>query len=77
MGLRIILLNPLKTKRVCIIEGVSPYRAVNTLHLGYKNQSVNVVYREIIAVCSEIRTKHIHSLCGQNVEFLSFEPGST
>jgi hypothetical protein len=21
----------------------SPYRAVNTLHLGYKNQSVNVV----------------------------------
>ena len=25
-------------------------------------------YREIIAVCSEIHTKHINTLCGQNVE---------
>jgi len=24
---------------------------------------------EIIAVCSEIHTKHINTLCGQNVEF--------
>ena len=24
--------------------------------------------REIIAVCSEIHTKHINTLCGQNVE---------
>jgi len=37
----------------------SPYRAVNTLHLGYTNQSVNL-YREIIDVCSEIHTKHIN-----------------
>jgi len=29
-----------------------------------------MVYREIIAVCSEIHTKHINTLCGQNVEFL-------
>ena len=27
-----------------------------------------MLYREIIAVCSEIHTKHINSLCGQNVE---------
>jgi hypothetical protein len=27
-----------------------------------------MLYREIIAVCSEIRTKHINTLCGQNVE---------
>ena len=27
-------------------------------------------YREIIAVCSEIHTKHINTLCGQNVELL-------
>jgi hypothetical protein len=27
--------------------------------------------REIIAVCSEIHTKHINKLCGQNVEFLN------
>jgi hypothetical protein len=26
-----------------------------------------MLYREIMAVCSEIRTKHINTLCGQNV----------
>jgi len=25
--------------------------------------------KEIIAVCSEIHTEHINTLCGQNVEF--------
>jgi len=35
--------NSLKTKRICFIEDISPYRAVNTLHLGYKNQTVYVV----------------------------------
>jgi hypothetical protein len=29
-----------------------------------------MLYREIIAVCSEIHTKHINTLCGQNAEFL-------
>jgi hypothetical protein len=33
--------------------------------------------REIIAVCSEIHTKHINTLCGQNVEFLNVKPGGT
>jgi len=27
--------------------------------------------REIIAVCSEIRTKRVNTLCGQNVELLN------
>ena len=27
-----------------------------------------MLYREIIAVCSEIHTKHKNTLCGQNVE---------
>ena len=27
--------------------------------------------REIIAVCSQIHTKHINILCGQNVELLN------
>jgi len=27
-----------------------------------------MLYREIIAVCSEKHTKHINTLCGQNVE---------
>jgi len=34
-----------------------------------------MLYREIIAVCSEIHTKHINTLCGQNVEFLNVKPG--
>ena len=39
------------------------YRAVNTFRLGYKET--------VVAVCSEIRTQHIHKICGQNVEFLN------
>ena len=38
------------------------------LNLCYKNQPGN---REIIAVCSQIHTKHINTLCGQNVEWLN------
>ena len=34
-----------------------------------------MLYREIIAVCSEIHTKHINALCGLNVEFMNVKPG--
>ena len=30
-----------------------------------------MLYREIIAVCSQIHTKLINTLCGQNVEMLN------
>ena len=30
-----------------------------------------MLYREIIAVCSQIHTKHINTLCGHNVELLN------
>ena len=30
-----------------------------------------MLYREIMAVCSEIHTKHINTLCGQNGEMLN------
>jgi hypothetical protein len=32
-----------------------------------------MLYKEIIAVCSQIHTKHIHviTLCGQNVELVN------
>jgi len=33
-----------------------------------------MLYREIMAVCSQIHTKHINTLCGQNVELLNVEP---
>jgi hypothetical protein len=36
-----------------------------------------MLYRGIISVYSEIHTKHINTLCGQNVEFLSVNPGGT
>jgi len=36
-----------------------------------------MLYREIIAVCSEIRKEHINTLCGQNVELLNVKPGGT
>jgi hypothetical protein len=36
-----------------------------------------MLYREIIAVCSEIHAKHIKTLCGQNTEFLNVKAGGT
>ena len=36
-----------------------------------------LLYREIIAVCSQIHTKRINTLCGQNVELLNVKPGGT
>jgi len=36
-----------------------------------------MLYREIIAVCSQIHTKHINTLCGQNVELFTVKPGGT
>jgi len=32
-----------------------------------------MLYREIIAVCSQIHTKHINTLCGQYVEFFNLK----
>ena len=32
-----------------------------------------MLYREIIALCSEIHTKNINTLCGQNVELLTLK----
>ena len=34
-----------------------------------------MLYREIIAVCSEIHTKHINTFRGQNVELFDIKPG--
>ena len=36
-----------------------------------------MLYREIIAVCSQIHTKHINILCGQNVDRLNVTPGGS
>jgi hypothetical protein len=36
-----------------------------------------MLYSEIIAVCSQIDTKHINTLCGQNVELFYVKPDGT
>jgi hypothetical protein len=36
-----------------------------------------MLYREIIGVYSEIHTKHINTVCEQNVELLNIKPGGT
>jgi hypothetical protein len=36
-----------------------------------------MLYREIIALCSQIHTKLINTLCGQIVELLNVKPGGT
>jgi len=36
-----------------------------------------MLYREIIAVCSQILTKHINTVSGQNVELVSVKAGGT
>jgi len=38
--------------------------------VDYKTSQL-MLYREIIAVCSQIHTKHINTLCGQNVGLLN------
>jgi hypothetical protein len=48
----------------------SSYRAVNTM-------SQLMLCRGMIAVCSQIHTKHVNTLCGQNVEFLNPTPCGT
>ena len=50
----------------------SPCRAVNTHRLVIQTSQL-MLYREIIAVCSEIHTKHINTQCGQNTEFLNIK----
>jgi len=36
-----------------------------------------MLYREIIAVCSQIHTQHINTLCEQNVGFVNDKLGGT
>jgi len=36
-----------------------------------------MLYSEIIAVCSQIDTKHINTLCGQNVECRTYRAVNT
>jgi len=39
--------------------------------MSFIKSSQLILHSEIIAVCSQIHTKHINALCGQNVELLN------
>jgi hypothetical protein len=36
-----------------------------------------MLYREIIALCPELHTRHINTVCVQNVEFVNVRRGGT
>ena len=40
---KVFLFNPLRTKRISVIQGLGAYRAVNAFHFGYENLSLNDV----------------------------------
>jgi len=44
--------------------------------IQYKTSQL-MLYRELIAVCSQIHIKHINVLCGHKVELLKVKPGGT
>jgi hypothetical protein len=55
-----------------LFKDPSSYRAGNTFHLGYKNQSVYVMWGTIRCF-SKINTKHINTE-GEIRQFLSIKP---
>ena len=52
----------------CIIGKDLVRTAQQTHSVSVIKTSQLMLYREIIAVCSQIHTKHINTLCGQNVQ---------
>jgi hypothetical protein len=55
-----------------------PVRTAQQTHsVSVTKTSQLMLYREIIAVCSEIHKKHINTLCGQNGKLLSIKRGGT
>ena len=53
-----------------------PYRAVNTPCLGYKSNYL-MLCKEIIVVCSEMPTRHVTIICGQNMKYFNVKHGGT
>jgi hypothetical protein len=67
-------INALKTKMVLnCIQRFRSYGALDTISVVSTNQLK--LCREIVAVCFEIHTKHINTLCGKGLEFFSVTAG--
>jgi len=56
-------------------DSLSPIQQIHLVGLIKTDQFM--LYREIITVCSDIQTKHINTLCGENVELFDVKPGGT
>jgi hypothetical protein len=62
------------------MDRINPNYTYTTARTAQETHSVSVIktsqlmlYREILAVCSQIHTKYINTLCGQNVELLNIQ----
>ena len=69
-----MLINPSRTKRnEFYIKIQSVPRSKHSVSVIQTSQLM--LYREIIAVCSESHTKHINAVCGNSILFFSIKPG--
>ena len=59
---KFLYIKPLRTHGICFIQGLSPYRAVNTFHHGYKNQSVNDIQGESYCLFRDPYKTHKYSV---------------
>ena len=46
---------------MCFIQGLNPYRAVNTLHLSYKTNML-LLHKAIFDLSPEIHSQHINAI---------------
>jgi len=57
---------------------VAPPSNASKCQMGFNSAFKGLIlYREITAVCSQIHTKHINTLRGQNVDLLNIGLGGT
>jgi len=65
-----------RTGAICVLRPIK-FVPLSKHSVSVIKTSQLMLYREIIAVCSQIHTKHINTLRGQNVELLNVKPGGS
>ena len=71
------LCQPFKDEIVSVWVKDPVRTAQKTLSASVIKTNKLMLYKEIIAVCSEIHAKHINALCGQNTESVNVRAGGT